>query len=88
MNTLLSHSLCEYLRRHGYGDDVVAQLGVNMEDFKQTYNQIEKRIPGLTIDFDKLIENDPIENDHLISQGNLAILRLDDIYSEVICVSP
>ena len=82
MNSLLAHALCQTLLHHGSGEDAVTQLDVNRQEFKDTYYAIDKKIPGLTLDFDKLAASDPIESDPLIAQGSLAILRLDDLYRE------
>ena len=82
MNPLLAHALCQTLLHHGSGEDAVTQLDVNRQEFKDAYYAIDKKLPGLTLDFDKLTGSDPIESDPLIAQGNLAILRLDDLYRE------
>ena len=82
MNSLLAHALCQTLLHHGSGEDAVTQLDVNRQEFKDAYYAVDKKLPGLTLDFGKLIDNDPVESDPLIAQGNLAILRLDDLYRE------
>ena len=82
MNPLLSHALCQTLLHHGTGEDAVTQLRVSRKEFKDAYHAVEKQLPGLSLDFDKLAAQDPIESDPLIAQGNLAILRLDDLYRE------
>ena len=82
MTPLLAHALCQTLLHHGSGEDAVTQLNVDRQEFKDAYYAIDKKLPGLTLDFDKLAASDPVESDPLISQGNLAILRLDDLYRE------
>src|SRR5262245_42083046 len=51
-----------------------------LTEFDDVLSKISKNIPGLAIDFEKLLANDPIECDPLVSQGNLALLRLDTLY--------
>ena len=78
--------LCGVLRGHRTSDDARDILRLlddgeaKVAEFDSTLRAVASKIPGLTLDFDKLIAGDPIECDPLISHGNLAILRLDAIY--------
>ncbi len=82
MNPVLSHALGQTLLHHGSGEDAVTQLSVSRQEFKEAYYAVENQIPGRTLDFEKLAQKDPIESDPLVAQGNLSILRLDDLYRE------
>jgi hypothetical protein len=54
--------------------------GAKVAEFDNFLRSVAPKIPGITLDFEKLLENDPIECDPLIAHGNLAILRLDALY--------
>jgi hypothetical protein len=83
MSRALHHAINETLLHHGSANDAVAQLGVDRQAYKDLYLAVEDKIPGLTLPFPQLLANDPIECDPLVSQGNLAIMRLDDLYRQV-----
>jgi hypothetical protein len=61
-------------------DDGVYKGADLVAEFDSVLSNVAKKTPGLAIDFDKLLSGDEIECDPLISQGNLALLRLDAIY--------
>src|SRR5438045_4201722 len=90
VKAMISHQitdfLSEVLKGRRTSDDVRFILrqfedGPAQEaEFDRVLREVAYKIPGITLDYEKLIEGDPIECDPLISQGNLAILRLDAIY--------
>ena len=61
---------------------LIDDTGALDAEFDSVLGAISQKIPGLAIDFDKLLTGDEIECDPLISQGNLALLRLDAIYHQ------
>ena len=63
-------------------DEGLAAGGTLVAEFDSVLHKVSQKIPGLTIDFEKLLASDEIECDPLISQGNLALLRLDAIYHQ------
>src|SRR5436190_16491539 len=87
---LVQEYLSAHLQGHRSADDTRQILrlidddqrndGALEAEFDRTLSAVSKKIPGLTIDFDKLLASDEIECDPLISQGNLALLRLDAIF--------
>src|SRR6187401_2389609 len=89
---LVEEYLTAYLQSHRSADDTKQILrlidenqqsdGALEAEFDRVLHKVSQKIPGLTLDFEKLLANDPIECDPLISQGNLAILRLDAIYHQ------
>jgi hypothetical protein len=83
MSPTTLHALNEQFRRHPDVQLTVERGDVDQQQFKDIYRAIEKRVPGATLDYEKLLQGDPIECDPLISQGNLALMRLDDLYAEL-----
>src|SRR6187401_544851 len=89
---LVEEYLTAYLQGHRSADDTKQILrlidenqqsdGALEAEFDSVLHKVSQKIPGLTLDFEKLLANDEIECDPLISQGNLAILRLDAIYHQ------
>ena len=88
MTPLVEENLTEVLRGRRSVEDAkfilrVQENGPAQEaEFDEIYAKISKKLPGVAFDFEKLLSNDPIENDPLIAQGNLTILRLDTLYHE------
>src|SRR5436190_13690130 len=89
---LVQEYLSAHLQGHRSADDTRQILrlidgserndGALEVEFDRTLSAVSKKIPGLTIDFEKLLASDEIECDPLISQGNLALLRLDAIFRQ------
>jgi hypothetical protein len=88
MTPLVEENLTEVLRGRRSVDDAKFILRVQEDgpaqeaEFDEIYARISKKLPGVAFDFEKLLSDDPIENDPLIAQGNLTILRLDTLYHE------
>jgi hypothetical protein len=61
-------------------DSVAERAGFTREEIEPIVSAIFKKIPAKTVDYDAILENDPIACDPLIVQGQISILRLDDIY--------
>jgi hypothetical protein len=86
MTPLIAEYLVENLRgerSHGANREILSLVDSSealTKEYNSTLQAIAAKIPGLSIDFDKLLSDDPIECDPLVAQGNLAILRLDALY--------
>src|SRR5436190_20820071 len=82
----VQHYLTDHLRGLISSDDarevlrLLDESGALVAEFDKALGDVSQKIPGLAIDFEKLLNSDEIECDPLISQGNLALLRLDTIY--------
>src|SRR5689334_11079851 len=87
---LVEEYLSAYLQGHRSADDtkqILRLIDGNQQstleaEFDEVLRNISKNIPGLTLDLEKLLASDPIECDPLVSQGNLAILRLDNLFRQ------
>ncbi len=80
--------LCAHLQGQRSADEtkeillLIDDSGALVTEFDNVLSAVAQKIPGLAIDLDKLLSHDEIECDPLISQGNLALLRLDAIYHQ------
>lgn len=83
MDTLTQTTLRHSLFRPICGPDTTAPQVPGEGGLQNAYQAAHAKIPGLALDFEKLIAADPIECDPLVAQGNLTILRFDELFREV-----